>query len=52
MKKKNHPSAEQKKTPLNCVIYMRVGSIEQLSPEEKKKHLDLKAKCLEKGAKP
>ena len=52
MKKKKHPSTEQKKTPLHCVFYMRVGRIEQLSPEEQKKHLDLKAKCLEKGGKP
>ena len=51
MKKKNHPSTEQKKTPLNGVIYMRVGSIEQLSLEEQKNHLNLKAKCLEKGGK-
>jgi hypothetical protein len=52
MKKKNHPSTEKKKTPLNCVFYMRVGSIEQLSLEEQKKHLDLKAKSIEKGGKP
>jgi len=47
--KMNESKNEQKdEKPIKVAIYMRVGSVEQLSPEAQKEYLSKKAEEMEK----
>lgn len=41
-------NTQKNEKPLNVVLYMRVGSIEQLSPEAQKEYLNKKADEMKK----
>lgn len=47
--KKNKQEAEKKDKPLHIAIYMRVGSVEQLSPEAQQEYFKAKTVRVRKG---
>ncbi len=48
MKKNNFENNDRGKRTLKAAIYIRVGNIEQLSLEAKKRHFNLKLESLQK----
>jgi hypothetical protein len=49
MKKNNFENSDRENRTLKAVMYIRVGSTEQLSLEVKQKYFNLKEKELQKG---
>ncbi|MCQ4922241.1 hypothetical protein NE686_04035 [Tissierella carlieri] len=49
MKKNNYENKDRGKRTLKAAIYIRVGSIEQLSLEAEQGHFNLKVESLQKG---
>ncbi len=49
MKKDKNEAKNKKEKPLKAVFYMRVGSVEQLSPEAQQKYFREKAESIWKG---
>jgi len=49
MKRDKQEAKNKKEKPLKVVIYMRVGSVEQLSPEAQQKYFGEKAESVWKG---
>lgn len=48
---KNKPEAGKKDKPLHIAIYMRVGSVEQLSPKARQEYFKAKTEGIRKGGK-
>mgnify|MGYP001017624191 CR=1 FL=1 len=48
MKNNNHKNVDREKRTLKVAIYIRVGSIEQLSNETEQRHFDLKMESSQK----
>ena len=49
MKKNNFENNDRGKRTLKAVMYIRVGSIEQLSLEAERRHFNLKVESFQKG---
>ncbi|MGJ0847312.1 hypothetical protein ACR77J_11540 [Tissierella praeacuta] len=49
MKKNNLENNDRENRTLKAVMYIRVGSIEQLSLEAEQRHFNLKVESLQKG---
>lgn len=51
MKKDKQEAKNKKEKPLKAVFYMRVGSVEQLSPKAQQEYFKAKTESVRKGGK-
>jgi hypothetical protein len=51
MKKKKRKAGTKSEKPLHIVAYMRVGSVEQLSPKARQEYFKAKTESVRKGGK-